>query len=404
MRVLHCHPHFLAGGSVANAVLGLAQSQAGLGADVGVAALSRTDPPRFEPMDRGSGVRLLQWEPGRTAGGAGILARWVPQDAARALRAFHPDVVHVHGELSPDNVWVPLLFKGPIVLSPHGGFHAMVFPNSPNPVNKHFSIAKHLLYRRVRVFHALSKLERADLMRLLPGATTYCAPEGPGIRTQVHLQPTEGDRPDDVVRFVFVGRLDVFTKGLDFLLEAVAEAEARLRERRRITLTLVGPDCGESRAWLVSRKKRLGIASRVTFTGEVPAEEVGRILRQSDVYVQLSRYDDFALGLTEALCAGKPAVLSATAGHASYPEVASLPHVRVVPLAAKDAAAAMTDFALRLPEFKALAEQNRAKVQAFCSWDRVAGLHLQIYESIRRVGKAPEKQPSREPMTHAAGL
>jgi glycosyltransferase involved in cell wall biosynthesis len=197
------------------------------------------------------------------------------------------------------------------------------------------------------------------------------------------------------VRFVFVGRLDVFEKGLDFLLEAFAEVEARLRERRQIVLTLVGPDWGGSRAWLERRKEQLGITSRLVFTGAVSGQEVGRTLHQSDIYVQLSRYDGYALSLTEALCAGKPAVLSATVGQASYPEVTSLPHVRVVPLRTKEAADAMADFALRLPELKTLAEQNRAKAQAFCSWDRVAGLHFQIYQNVRRAGEAPEKRPSR---------
>jgi glycosyltransferase involved in cell wall biosynthesis len=128
----------------------------------------------------------------------------------------------------------------------------------------------------------------------------------------------------------------------------------------------------------------------------VPGEEVGRILRQSDIYVQLSRYDGYPFSVTEALSAGKPAVLSATIGHATYPEVTSLPHVRVVPLRANEAADAMTDFALRLPELNALAEQHRAKAQAFCSWDRVAGLHLQVYESMWNARETSEKTPSRK--------
>jgi glycosyltransferase involved in cell wall biosynthesis len=393
MRILHWYPNFLAGDGVAKALLGLLESEARLGADIGIAAVKRNAPPPRDAMYAGSGVTLLEWEPRRAAGSGGLFARWLPPETARALRAFRPDIVHVHGVFDPNTHWVPWLFGCPIVLSPHGGFHPMVFTKSQSAAQKlYFSAARHMVYRRVRAFHALSRLERADLIRLLPGAVVYCAPLGPSVRTR--LSVSEGARADDAVRFVFVGRLDVFTKGLDFLLEAFAEVEARLRGRREIVLTLVGPDWGGGQAWLEHRKEQLGITSRVIFTGVVPGADVGPILHQSDIYVQLSRYDNYTLSLTEALCAGKPAVLSAMVGHASYPEVTSLPHVRVVPLRANEAADAMADFALRLPEFKALAAQNRAKVQAFCSWDRVAGLHLQIYESIRRAGM-PEKRPSR---------
>jgi glycosyltransferase involved in cell wall biosynthesis len=396
MRVLHWYPNLLGGGGIAKAVLALVRSQARLGADVGVAAVKLNGPPIHEAMFGGRDVALLEWESGWAVRGGGIFARWVSQEAARSLRAFRPDIVHVHGEPSPDNLWVPLLFKCPIVLSPHGGFHPMVL-KSPTTIKRLYSfLAKPMLYRRVRAFHALSKLERADLIRLLPNALVYCAPWGPNIQTPLSLPAKDPARPDGVVRFVFVGRLDVFTKGLDFLLEAFAGVEARLRQRRQIELTLVGPDWGGGRAWLEGRKEHLRITSRLSFTGAVPGEEVGRILRQSDIYVQLSRYDGYPFSVTEALSAGKPAVLSATIGHATYPEVTSLPHVRVVPLRANEAADAMTDFALRLPELNALAEQHRAKAQAFCSWDRVAGLHLQVYESMWNARETSEKTPSRK--------
>ena len=395
MRVLHWNPNFLGGGGVANAVLGLALSEARLGAEVGVAAVKPSGPPLYEAMN-GSGLTLLEWEPGYTLRSGGVYARWIPKNAARVLQAFQPDIVHVHSEFNPDNLWVPRLFNCPIVLSPHGGFHPAVFAKSRTVVKKlYFSVAKQLFYRRLRALHALSEFERDHLARLLPEAQVYCAPLGPNIRTQLYLPPSGRPRPDDGVRFVFVGRLDVFTKGLDFLLEAVAEVEQRLRGRRQIALTLVGPDWDGGRAWLERRKEQLGITSRVAFSGALPGEEVARTLHQSDIYVQLSRYEGYALSITEALCAGKPAILSATVGHASYPELTALPHVRVVPPSAREAAGAMVDFVIRLEELKVLAERSRAKVQAFCSWERVAGLHLKVYESIGHASAAADTRLSR---------
>ncbi len=396
MRVLHWYPNFLGGGGVANAVLGLAVSEARLGAEIGIAAMKQSGPPLYEPMDRSSGVTVLEWEPAYTLRSPGVFVHWVPKRAARTLQLFEPDLVHVHGEFNPDNLWVPRLFKCPIVLSPHGGFHPAVFAKSRRTVKKlYFCAARHVFYRRVRALHALSGFEREHLVRLLPGTQVYCAPQGPNIRTPLSAPRSGRTRTAGEVRFVFVGRLDAFTKGLDLLLEAFAEVERRLRGRRQITLTLVGPDWGGNRAALERKKQQLGIASPVVFTGSLPSEEVTHTLHHSDIYVQLSRYEGYALSITEALVAGKPTILSAAVGHASYAEITSLPHVRIVPPDVQGAADVMLDFALRLGELNLLAEQNRAKVHAFCSWERVARLHLEVYESIRLAAGVADGEPSR---------
>jgi len=79
------------------------------------------------------------------------------------------------------------------------------------------------------------------------------------------------------------------------------------------------------------RASDLGMADRVHFRGALPASEVAAVLAAADVYVQLSRHEGFPLSIVEALLAAKPAVLSSAIGTVSYPEVARLPHVMVVP-------------------------------------------------------------------------
>jgi len=183
------------------------------------------------------------------------------------------------------------------------------------------------------------------------------------------------------VRYVFVGRLDVFTKGLDILLDALADAGRRLRGGE-VTLTLVGPDWRGSHEWLRRRTEKLGIARRVVLTGAVSSRDVVSILHQSDIYVQLSRHDGFPSGVSEAFLAGKPVILSQAVGQASYAEVVSLPHVRVVPPRAREAAEAILEFAHRIGELRTIAEQYRAEVAHFFSWERIAGLHLEAYEKV----------------------
>lgn len=383
IRIVHWYPNCLGGGGVANAVLGLARSQVRLGAEVVVAAAKLSGPPLYGPLDIDPDIVVVPWQPRWTCRVAGAVLRGLPRDVARRLRAFTPDVVHVHAPFNPDNLWVPFLFRCPMVFSPHGGFHPQVFTQSRRMAKRlYFGMEQRLLHRRVAAFHALSAAEREDIARLMPGKRVYCVPQTSNLPTELSLVRDVQRGSGDGVSFVFVGRLDVFTKGLDILLEAFACAERRLGGQE-VTLTLVGPEWGGSLAWLQKRAQELGIAHRVVFPGTLSRGELTLTLRRSGIYVQLSRHDAFPLSVIEALLAGKPAILSSAVGLASYQEVASLPHVRVVPPRTDEAAEAMVDFARRVGELKKIAEHYRPKVEDFFSWERAARLHLEAYEKIR---------------------
>jgi len=183
------------------------------------------------------------------------------------------------------------------------------------------------------------------------------------------------------VRFLFAGRLDVFTKGLDILLDAFEMAASRSGSAH-ISLILAGPDWKGGRPWLEHRATELGIGDRVEFTGPLTPGQVGAMLAAADIYVQLSRHEGFPLSVAEALLASKPAVLSNAIGTISYPEIASLPHIRVVPPSREEAARAMIEAAESLPEVRRAALCCQRLVSDFFSWDRIARLHLEQYRQL----------------------
>jgi glycosyltransferase involved in cell wall biosynthesis len=382
MRILHWYPNFMGGGGVSNAVLGLSVNEARLGADVAIAAASLCGPPLYEYMGGEREVTLLEWAPRWAVKYRGFVLRRISKRAGQGLQAFHPDVVHVHGEFNADNLWVPHLFRCPVVLSPHGGFRAIDGAKGRRLLRAaYFRVARALFYRQVSAVHTLSPTERECVRRVLPDRRVYCVPQGPSLRTPLSEAPELQRAPNGRVDFVFVGRLDVSTKGLDILLDAFAAAGRQLHGQET-TLTLVGPDWKGGRAWLQERASALGIAERIVFTGPLPGPEVVSTLYRSQVYVQLSRSDCFPLSVSEALLAGKPAILSEGVGQASYPEVASLPHVRVVSPSVAEATAAMVDFAGRVGLLRFRAQQCQTRVREFFSWERVARLQLQMYRNV----------------------
>jgi glycosyltransferase involved in cell wall biosynthesis len=73
-------------------------------------------------------------------------------------------------------------------------------------------------------------------------------------------------------------------------------------------LLLVG--AGELRRDLFAEAVVLGVADRVQFTGEVPAEQVAAILRQADLFLLPSIYESFSLAAVEAMHCGVPVIAS----------------------------------------------------------------------------------------------
>lgn len=381
MRVLHWYPKFLGGGAVANAVRLLARAQAARGAQVAVAARRLPGGTLYgEGLD---GVAVTTWAPVRPAL-ARMSARGVVEADRAALAAFAPDVVHVHGELNPDNLVAARLFTGPLVLSPHGGFHPLVLARGRRRVKAlYLALAKRVLYRRATL-HAASPLEAEDIAALLPDRPVYCAPQGPGCVPPAPVPDAHGG--DTAVRLLFIGRLNVAEKGLDLLLDALAAARAG--SMRPLRLTIVGPDWDGGLATLRRRIADLRLVDEVELTGTLPPDGVTARLAAADCYVQLSRNEGFGLSVAEALLAGLPALLSDRIGAAAFPEVRAHPHVRTVPPSVPAAAAALIDL---LPHLSALRAQARAALPAlrdFLSWDRAAAIHLARY------GGAEEPAPA----------
>jgi len=381
MRVLHWYSNFLGGGGVANAVLGLARAQAELGAEVAIACAAIQGKPLYQTMENLlENIQIFRFLPKWKFKFGNLMLRQIPRESIEIMRNFNPDVVHVHGEFNLDNWHVPKIFNAPIILSPHGAFHPVVLRKSKRKAKiVYVAVARRFLYGRVHAFHALSPAEARHIQALLGSVNVYTLPQGASLYVAKSLDIAKrSEQRNDEIRFIFVGRLDAYTKGLDILLEAFAQAVKSLRNKD-LHLNLVGPDWKGSLVRLKDMAHKLDCASRVTFTGAMSGERVAKFLMQSDVYVHLSRHEGFPLSIAEALLAGKPAILSREIGLVTYPEIASLPHVKVIAPEKDEATSAMIQFAERLPELKAMAGEYQEQVRQFFDWRKIAKAHLEYY-------------------------
>ncbi len=303
-------------------------------------------------------------------------------DIRTQLAALNPDVVHIHGEFNPDNLRIPGLFQCPIVLSPRGALNLLILQKSKRWSKRFYiAMARHLLYRKV-VFHALTPLEKQHIMKILPEATVYVVPQGPRVQMETFLDK-EGESCQTFappIRLLFVGRLDIYTKGLDMLLRAFAQATGPLCQRAN--LTLVGPDWSGSMSVLKNLAKALDIEGCVNMPGTITGPTLADVVRQSHIYIHVSRHEGFGSAVAEALLFGKPAILTDATGIASYPEISSLPHVLVVPSKVDDIAEAIARAIEHVEELQKIACEHRSVIRGFFSWDRAAAKYLKMYRDL----------------------
>lgn len=118
-------------------------------------------------------------------------------------------------------------------------------------------------------------------------------------------RPTEpGYRSDaTAARLIVVGRLKK-RKHVDELLDILARARARVPERTRAQVSIVGS--GPRRDDLQQQINDLGLGDWVTLLGHRTSTEVRALLHTSDLFVAPSRQEAFGIAAFEARAAGLP--------------------------------------------------------------------------------------------------
>jgi glycosyltransferase involved in cell wall biosynthesis len=197
-----------------------------------------------------------------------------------------------------------------------------------------------------------------------------------GIDPEVFSWP--GDRPArDRLTFLFAGRLVPY-KCPDVAVRAFAESA----ELRRHRLVIVGD--GPERARLEADVAALGLQGTVEILGQRPQSEVGRLMREADVFVFPSIRELGAGVVVEAMACGSVPVVVSYGGPAAL--VTDDTGVRV-PLGSKEELVARFRTALeglagdraRIPRL-ARAAHERA-LRRF-SWDVKARKTIEVYEWV----------------------
>jgi phosphatidyl-myo-inositol alpha-mannosyltransferase len=274
-------------GGVQLQVLGLARALRALGVDARVLAPSDGPPPE-------AGITSLG--PSRGFPSNGSIApissgKAVIDRTLEALRAFRPDVLHLHEPLSPGANYAALMATDiPAV----GTFHA-AHPGR-NAWYDAFRLPLRKMVERLSVRTAVSAEAKRNAEAF--GQPCEILPNGVDVAAFASADPWPSERP----AIVFVGRHER-RKGLGVLLDAFSTLE------RDAELWIAGR--GPETASLSARR-----APSVVWLGRVSETEKARRLRGATLACFPSiEGESFGVVLLEAMAAGTPVVASDLTGY-----------------------------------------------------------------------------------------
>ncbi len=221
----------------------------------------------------------------------------------RMLQVERPEIIHLHGSWRPKHALVSLAASRlgiPVVQSPHGGLASSVLRSGRPKRDIYLALLERPIYRRALGFTALSEGERSEIESFIgrPGAdivVTNPPDDASNYRCAVWANPQ--GRPSAV----FVGRLHVWHKGIDRLVEIA-------RRLPEIDIRLFGPLDPSTRDEI--HKLRRSAPTNVIFEGPVFGDEKLKALANATVFLQPSRFEGFSLALVEALMVGVPVMIS----------------------------------------------------------------------------------------------
>ena len=275
------------------------------------------------------------------------------------------DVIHAHSFHQVPAMMAATVPKVPLVFTPH------LLPAGSTRVaatlHTVYDPLATLLFRRADKVTCVSVAESELLLRRYPFIEPRLSVIPLGVDTEALLaaEPFETDRPIVLV----AGRLEAYKR-----VDTAIQAFARMRSKDARLVV-----CGTGSHWstLTGLVRELGIASRVSFRGQVGQEELRRWQRTATVTLSLSEMECFGLALMEAAVAGSRVVASDIPAHAELANRVGRADARMALVAPDVAAAAATlDHQVEMGRLATLPDRG-------FDWSVAARQFEAIYRSVR---------------------
>ena len=296
------------------------------------------------------------------------LSPWLLRNVRELLERERFDVVHVHEPLTPLLPWLVLHSSKTINIGTFHAYHdqSRIYPWAA-PSLRHW-------FRKLHGRIAVSPLAKMFVERHFPGDYRVI-PNGIDLnRYQQDAQPFP-EYLDGKINVLFVGRMEK-RKGLKYLLMAYSRLKWQFPNLR---LLVVGPGTPDKDSFRVLGEHSL---RDVEFVGGVSQDDLVRYYKTADIFCSpATGRESFGIVLLEAMASGTPIVASRLKGFQTVLEE-GMQGLMAPPkddVALADALRQMIQDPTMRSVMGAFGERRAYEFR----WERVAGLVLDYYESVR---------------------
>lgn len=235
----------------------------------------------------------------------------LPKTLLNDIIERRPDIIHMHSVYTPLNVILGYRLrqiKLPYVVTPHGGLSINVLKKRWWIKIPYKFIFERNFLNNANFIHAVEDPNdireygvKIPIVTVPNGLNFSIIPDNCDKKLIVKQHPSASGKRV----FLFIGRLDIKTKGLDLLLEGFSRANLQ-----NALLVIVGPDKKNSRCTLENLAQKLRIDSKVVFTGPLFGRTKFDFLAGADVFVHTSRWEGLSFSVLEAFACARPCMLT----------------------------------------------------------------------------------------------
>jgi glycosyltransferase involved in cell wall biosynthesis len=223
-------------------------------------------------------------------------------------------VFHLHGG------WIPVFSsvskfmnsnRISFVYTPHGAYNTIAMKRSFLMKKIYFRLFEKNMVKYAAAIHCIGQSEVAGLKQIFPTDKTKLLPYG--------FQMTVQEIPRNVVCenmiVGFVGRLDIYTKGIDLLVDAFEDFQ---KQNPNSKLWIIGD--GPEKNKLLKTIEDRGMGQQVIIFGSKFGSEKDNLIKQMHVFAHPSRNEGLPSSVLEASNFGIPSIVSEATNVAAYIE------------------------------------------------------------------------------------
>lgn len=234
-----------------------------------------------------------------------IIPFWISHELELAILSKKGSAIfHLHGGWIPAFYDLAKLFNKyniPFVLTAHGAYNKIAMERSNWIKNIYFQLFEKKCLTYASKIHCIGESEAKGTVELFKNDKTVLLPYGYENNYNGNYKTYNNKE----IIFGFIGRLDIYTKGLDTLIDAFADFN---KENPDSLLWIVG-DSKEKRD-LEKLVEEENLTDKVILFGSKFGEEKEDLLSQMDIFVHPSRNEGLPLSVLEAARFGKPCIVT----------------------------------------------------------------------------------------------